>query len=463
MNRRKYGALVSCFAVLLAALSATSCDAILGIHTVERVQRDAGGSGGGGGSECSTCVADPFTALRGTVVAEPKGDVMILGLALQANWIDVIGLGSLHEPDMLPSGGFFGKLNTTTFAHQFWVVGSSPTHTVTGITGPDGRGNVFVSGSFGADSINSTGMPVGSAVNMQNVTGIAYRSADDVLCATSQGLDDYNLSHVATFVPQWSLSYKKELPPVHLSATRCSGSSKCPLAAGSVVLAGELPFGGNSISSSGVTGPSDSNVLLARLDAAAAPTIADTVTWVKAFGGDAHDASKATAVTNDGTSIYVTGNYTGKLDFGSPCKPLATPSGATHMFVASIDAKGTCVWARDFGGDGVETPTSMTVIAGSSVIVVGSSSSHSLKFGTDDLPVPAPIFVLALDPSDGHHLESYAYGQNLAGQATSVVGSAGSIWIGGWFVGSDLDFGSGVVLKPESPMDTGFVAELGLP
>ena len=91
-------------------------------------------------------------------------------------------------------------------------------------------------------------------------------------------------------------------------------------------------------------------VALAALLLMTQTVTAQTLDFVRSAGGSSsgYDTGQATATDADG-NVYVTGNFTGTIDFGATTLHSA---GGTDFFVAKYNASGTVLWARRGGGSG---------------------------------------------------------------------------------------------------------------
>ncbi|MBI1317161.1 hypothetical protein GC167_09955 [bacterium] len=93
--------------------------------------------------------------------------------------------------------------------------------------------------------------------------------------------------------------------------------------------------------------------------------------WTRRIGGSNLD--RAYKVVAQGDGVYVTGVFSGTVDFD----PLSTTfqlssSGQTDVFVAKYDTTGALVWARKIGGIGIEYAYNMAVDTLDQVYVAGS-------------------------------------------------------------------------------------------
>lgn len=154
--------------------------------------------------------------------------------------------------------------------------------------------------------------------------------------------------------------------------------------------------------------------------------------WSRAFarafademgqGGAIPDS--AVAVGPDG-SVYVTGSFTGTVDFGGG--PL-TAFGGTDAFVVKLDGEGNHVWSRRYGGssEGFFTDAGRSIAVAASVVVSGLYTGP-VDFGGGPLADGNPaVFLLALD-TDGNHTWSQ-------GMIASTTIAPHVVWTTGGYV-----------------------------
>ncbi len=107
--------------------------------------------------------------------------------------------------------------------------------------------------------------------------------------------------------------------------------------------------------------------------------------WDKTFGGTELEELTLMAATPDGG--FVLAGYSASPQGGDKSE---SSRGGFDFWVVKIDAEGTRVWERTFGGNGDDKPNAVFVNATGSLIVVGSSGSgqsgeksQASKGGTD--------------------------------------------------------------------------------
>ena len=106
--------------------------------------------------------------------------------------------------------------------------------------------------------------------------------------------------------------------------------------------------------------------------------------WAKRFGSTLNDVGNSVAVDGSG-NVYTTGYFQGTVDFDPGVNTVnLVVVGQRDVFVSKLDASGNLVWAKSFGGTGID--------GGESVAVDGSGNVHTTGefYGTVDF-----------DPSSG--------------------------------------------------------------
>ncbi|MDC3979945.1 hypothetical protein [Polyangium jinanense] len=190
---------------------------------------------------------------------------------------------------------------------------------------------------------------------------------------------------------------------------------------------GVVDFGGGPLVSAG-----EKDLFVARFGPLGEPQ------WSKRFGDAAIQEATAVAIDPAG-SIYVGGAIRGTTDFGDG--QVLTSAGSDDAFVAKLDAQGNLAWAKRFG-DANAQRIKRIVITPSGRIVLGGTSSGTINFGGSDLVSAgsSDIYVAELD-AEGTHLFSRRFGgtgfDELGGLA---VDPTGSLFITGTF-DTTMDFG----------------------
>ncbi len=136
-----------------------------------------------------------------------------------------------------------------------------------------------------------------------------------------------------------------------------------------------------------------------RIKATVAP-VADYV-WLKGIGGTEDDYGTSIAVTDDNSYFYVTGYFSGTIDFGNNVKK--TSAGSVDFFIAKYDRDGNLVWAQTGGGFGVDSAAGVCVDKQGNAYVVGTCfQTASFGYITPSMPVAnVPYCFIAKYPASG--------------------------------------------------------------
>lgn len=205
-------------------------------------------------------------------------------------------------------------------------------------------------------------------------------------------------------------------------------------AAGNIYLAGsfaeKVNLGGQDLTSAG-----SSDIFLAKLDPLGKHV------WSKRLGdGEAQEVGDL-AVDQAGY-LLLTGGFYGTIDFGSE---EITSAGGRDIFLAKFEPSGAYLTSRHYGGSGDESSSSIAVTQTNDIYMTGLftgsidfGSSPLTSQGSTD------IFLAKLDSSLGL-LWSYPFGDSAsqAGQGVAADASSG-VWMTGNFRG-EVDFGEGPV------------------
>lgn len=207
------------------------------------------------------------------------------------------------------------------------------------------------------------------------------------------------------------------------AATRITATARDT--AGNIYIAGyhtdlTLAMGGTTLTRIGTQ-----DAFVAKLDAAG------TVVWAKGYGGSGVTAY-ANALAVDATgNVYLAGKFQ-SAGLTTPALPLI---GSSDAFAIKLDAAGTTVWAKNFGGSGADTIGNAIAVDGTgNVILVGNFKTANLttpaltKIGSQD------AFALKLD-GNGITLWAKNYGGAgaMATGAAVAVDGTGNLYLGGYF------------------------------
>ncbi len=181
------------------------------------------------------------------------------------------------------------------------------------------------------------------------------------------------------------------------------------------------------------------------------------------IGGGSDDAGRA--VTTDGAGYaYVTGNFSGTVDFDpSAVVTNLTSDGGSDGYVAKYTPAGALVWAKALGGDGA---------AGIALDGQGNVYTVGTLFGQGDFDPSAGVYTLIgngawdayvskLD-SSGNFVWAKALGGTAEDFGTGIaVDFAGTVVVTGYFRGTgDFDPGAGAYNLTSAGGDDAFAAKL---
>ncbi len=136
-----------------------------------------------------------------------------------------------------------------------------------------------------------------------------------------------------------------------------------------------------------------------RIKATVAPV--SSYVWAKAIGGPEDDFGRSIAVTEDNSYIYITGSFSGTIEFEGNKK--LTSVGGLDIFVAKYDRDGNLIWAQSAGGYGTDTAAGICVDKLGNAYVVGTCMQTAV-FGyiSPNIPIKdVPYCFIAKYPASG--------------------------------------------------------------
>jgi hypothetical protein len=208
---------------------------------------------------------------------------------------------------------------------------------------------------------------------------------------------------------------------------------------------GTVDYGGGALTSAGT----EPDALIASFS----PT--GIHRWSRKFGA-AVDWDEAEAITVVGDVVYVSGTFTGSVDFGVA---VLTASGTWDIYALSLDAAtGTPRWARSFGDTGDEGTDGVAYAAGTLFIAGRFTGTTDLGDGPQASVGGDDGFMLALSDA-GDVLWSRVFGTAMDDHALAVSANECRVAFGGDMRGS-IDLGLGTMSAPVG-VRNGFLAEYG--
>ncbi len=198
---------------------------------------------------------------------------------------------------------------------------------------------------------------------------------------------------------------------------------------------GALALGGDPLDTSSAAGP---QAFGAKLDGSLAHA------WSHTWGGPDEQIARAVAADPDGDA-FVAGSFRTSILFGGTLLTADDPE--PDAFAARIGKDGTVVWAKRFGGQGLQEATSVVLGASGDVVLAGSFVG-AVDFGDGDLTSAGArdVFLVKLAP-DGSHVWSERFGDAGDQRGEHLAGDAANnaVVLAGAFDGA-LDFGAGAEL-----------------
>jgi hypothetical protein len=191
-----------------------------------------------------------------------------------------------------------------------------------------------------------------------------------------------------------------------------------------------VDFGGGSRTSAGGI-----DIFVLKLDSSSAWV------WDRTFGNRNNQAALAVGVDGD-DNVIVTGRFRQPINFGGGRRP---PVGRRDMFLVKLDAAGSYVWDRTFGGEGRDAGRRIAIDAANNIFVAGNFE-YAIDFGGGERVEGNTAFydgyLVKLDP-DGNYLADDTWGG--AGEDAPwgiALCSDGGVCVTGYFE-QVVDFGGG--------------------
>ena len=185
---------------------------------------------------------------------------------------------------------------------------------------------------------------------------------------------------------------------------------------------------------------------------------AQTLDWVKTFGGIEYEGGSSMAVDTKG-NVYTVGVFENIVDFdpGTAVKNLSS-LGWDDIFIQKLDKYGNFLWAKSFGGrKGKDIVGSITLDKASNVYITGGfedTVDFDPGIGVTNLTAVGKkdIFIQKLD-ANGNFLWAKSFGGKGFDSGTSiVVDDKGNIYTAGYFI-STVDFNPGPKTMKISAVD----------
>lgn len=218
-------------------------------------------------------------------------------------------------------------------------IGGSLNDATSGICA-DGKGNVYITGSF---------------------TGKADLSKSQKLNA--EGNEDLSL---LKYNFEGKLVWARQIG----STPKEAGASICIDSAGGLYVCGM--WGGDELSQkSGIASTVQSHVYVAKFDTTDGKTI-----WYKSTSGGGKDAAYGICADKSG-NVYVTGDFQGSISFGGIS---LSSKGSSDVFLVKYSTEGKVLWAKRAGGEGLDAGTAVSADLSGNPVITGFFQ-HKAHFG----------------------------------------------------------------------------------
>lgn len=172
----------------------------------------------------------------------------------------------------------------------------------------------------------------------------------------------------------------------------------------------------------------------------------------KSIGGTDQDYISQHVLDKD-DNIYLTGDFRGNIIISQNGKDTElVPSGLTDIFLIKLSPIGDLIWAKSYGGSGIDAGLSLTLDTKDNIILTGRFS-QMVSFGKPELTVQSKggtdIFLVKLD-SSGTEIWVNTYGNTQNDSGVKVITNHFDIiFLGGTFKGK-VDFNPSVSLSNSS-------------
>ncbi|MFK0735535.1 MAG: DUF4114 domain-containing protein, partial [Gloeotrichia echinulata HAB0833] len=191
---------------------------------------------------------------------------------------------------------------------------------------------------------------------------------------------------------------------------------------GTGTFSGTASFGSTTLTSAG-----DSDAFITKLDTNG------NVLWAQNFGGTSAD--KSVGITSDGAgNTYATGTFLGTASFGSTT---LTSAGDSDAFITKLDSTGNFLWAQKLGGTFADSGFGITVDRAGNTYVSGVFRDTA-SFGSTSLTSAgdSDAFVAKLD-ANGNVVWAKKFGGSGVDEGTGIVADgSGNINFTGVFSGT---------------------------
>lgn len=353
------------------------------------------------------------------VTTDADGNVIIVGFFTSPS----LTFGSTTITNTGGYDGFIAKYDPTgsvLWAHNF---GGDQLEHFYGVA-TDGEGDVYVTGDFASASI---------LFGLDTLTNLLYPDA-------------MVLKYSADGTERWAHRFASDLGD--------QGTCVATDQVGHVVVGGYFHGAELEVSpGTSILNEGSSDGFVIECDTSG------TIPWARHIGGTGSDYVTGIAVDGD-NNIALTGTFDSEtLHLSS--STLENPTGLEALFIAKYDNATVIQWAVTAGGSR-NHGTGIACDPNGDIVVSGYFDSDLLTFGAIEFDLPdnvLDIFVVKCS-ADGNYLWATIAGSDGQDQAVGVATDGdGSVFITGWFSGTDITFGS-TTLTNDPGGDDLFVAKL---
>ena len=228
------------------------------------------------------------------------------------------------------------------------------------------------------------------------------------------------------------------------AASSDSGQAVAIDSSGNIIMAGyfsgAVDFGGGTLTATG-----SSDIVLATYSSAGVHQ------WSERFGGTGSGSPSSVALDSGG-NIFLTGSFSGSVDFGTGT---LVSAGSSDIFLAKYSSTGTPAWSKRFGSTDSDLAYGVTIDPGGNALITGTfrgnvsfGGATLISAGTFQTPYfpGGPDVFIAKFNTGGTHQWSENFTNNTAGDEGFGIDtdSASNIYITGYYTGT-IDFGGGVL------------------
>lgn len=165
-----------------------------------------------------------------------------------------------------------------------------------------------------------------------------------------------------------------------------------------------------------------------------------TCLWNKRFGTIDATRAIAVAVDSQ-SNVIVTGRFHGTIDFGDPSGPKTSPDATEDIFAVKLSTNGDPIWGKMFVCSGNPDSRSIAIAADDSVYMTGNfTGSLNFVSGDNPMLVGTDLkdaFVAKLDPATGDAVWSRSFGEvgDQSGEGIAVTPD-GHVFVTGGMAGA---------------------------